>query len=66
MSDPLRTRIEAIVRRPERTVIQARLWGLLAQLEREWDGVDAGVETDLEALRLAAEVVAAIDDPPLK
>ena len=26
-------------------------------LEREWDGADPGVETDLEALRLAAEGV---------
>jgi len=56
-------RIEAIARRPERAVIQARLWGLHADLEREWDGADPGIETDLQALRLAANVFEAIDPP---
>ena len=56
-------RIEAIARRPERAVIQARLWGLHADLEREWDGADPGIATDLQALRLAANVFEAIDSP---
>ena len=56
-------RIEAIARRPERAVIQARLWGLHADLEHEWDGTDPGIETDLKALRLAANVFEAIDLP---
>ena len=43
--------------------MEARLWGLHMALERGWDGADPGVETDLEALRLAAEVFEAIDPP---
>ena len=62
-ADPTLRRIEGIVHRPERAVIQARLWGLHMALERGWDGADPGVETDLEALRLAAEVFEAIDPP---
>ena len=62
-ADPTLRRIEGIVARPGRAVIQARLWGLHMALEREWDGADPGVETDLEALRLAAEVFEAIDLP---
>ena len=60
-ADPTLRRIEGIVGRPRRAVIQARLRGLHMALEREWDGADPSVETDLEALRLAAEVFEAID-----
>ena len=62
-ADPTLRRIEGVVGRPGRAVVQARLWGLRVALEREWDGADPGVETDLEALRLAAEVFEAIDPP---
>ena len=41
-----------------RAAAQARLRDMLERLEKEWDGHDAGVREDLEALRIACDALA--------
>jgi len=45
----------------KRSVVEARLWDIRERLEREWDQVDTGIETDIAALKMAADELQAID-----
>ena len=56
--------VDAIASRAKRAAAQARLWDIREGIEREWDGADAGIEADLEALRIAADVLQAFDREP--
>ena len=55
-------RIEDFTTRAQRAVVQARLWDIRMRLEKEWDGADPGIEDDMEALRVAADVLQALDE----
>ena len=63
MTDATLRRIDAAASPTRRAIAQARLWDMLQSLEsHDWDETRQRLE-DMAALRIACDVLAAIDPP---